>query len=80
MRKRPKYASFLVSGGLVGLAVTAVVVLGPGADAERRGQLLFYLAILLAGTGALLGGLVAVLLEGRRGSRGEDGPAGTADP
>jgi len=79
-RRRPRYGSFLASGGLVGLVVTALVVLGPGADAERRGQLLFYLAILLAGTGALLGGLVAVLLEGRRGSRGEEGPPGAPDP
>jgi len=62
---RPRYASFLLTGGLVGLLVTLAVVLGPGADVERRRALFFYLGLLLAGTGALLGGLVAVLVEGR---------------
>jgi hypothetical protein len=67
--RRPRYASFLASGGLLGLLVTIVVVLGPGADVERRGALFFYLGILLTGTGALLGGLAAVLVEGRHKSR-----------
>jgi O-antigen ligase len=67
-RRNPRYASFLVTGGLVGLLATAVVVLGPGADESRRGQLIFYLGILLVGIGALLGGLVAVLMEGRHKS------------
>ena len=66
--RRPRYASFLVTGALVGLLVTVVVVLGPGAGAERRGALFFYLGILLAGIGALLGGLAAVLVEGRHKS------------
>ena len=67
-RRRPRYASFLVTGGLVGLLITIAVVLGPGADVERRRALFFYLGILLTGTGALLGGLVAVLAEGRHKS------------
>jgi hypothetical protein len=68
-RRRPRYVSFLVSGGLVGLLATAGTVLGPGAGVERRGQLFFYLGVLLMGIGALLGGLVAVLLEGRQPPR-----------
>ena len=51
----PRYARFLVTGGLVGLLVTLAVVLGPGADVERQRALFFYLGILLTGTGALLG-------------------------
>ena len=66
--RRPRYASFLVTGGLLGLLATIAVVLGPGADVERRQALFFYLGILLTGAGALLGGLVAVLVEGRHKS------------
>ncbi len=62
----PRYSSFLVSGGLIGLVATIIVVAGPGADVDRRSQLFFYLGLLLTGTGALLGGLAAVVLEGRR--------------
>jgi hypothetical protein len=78
--RRPRYGSFLVTGGLVGLLVTLVVFLGPGADTDRRGQLFFYLGILLTGTGALLGGLVAVLVEGRRGSPPRHDGAGPSGP
>lgn len=56
---------FLVSGALVGLVVTAVVVLARGDVVERPVVLFFYLGMLLAGAGALLGGLLAVLLTGR---------------
>lgn len=66
--RRPRYGAFLVTGGLVGLVGTVAVAIGPGADEDRRGQLIFYLGILLIGTGALLGGLVAVLVEGRHKS------------
>lgn len=65
-RRSPRYASFLVTGAMVGLLATIVVVLGPGGDVERQGQLFFYLGLLLAGSGALLGGLAAVIVEGRR--------------
>jgi hypothetical protein len=82
-RRSPRYASFLVTGGVVGLLCTAVVVLGPGADVERRGQLVFYLGVLLAGIGALLGGLAAVVIEGRRetpATQAADDRDGTSDP
>jgi len=63
----------------MGLLVTIAVVLGPGADVERRQAAFFYLGLLLTGTGALLGGLVAVLVEGRHKSR--PGPVADAgDP
>ncbi len=64
-RPSPRYLRFLVSGALVGFAVTAVVVLARGDVVERPVVLFFYLGMLLAGAGALLGGLLAVLLTGR---------------
>ena len=73
--RRPRYPGFLVTGGLGGVLATIAVVLGPGADVERRQALFFYLGILLTGIGALLGGLVAVLVEGRHKSA----PAPVAD-
>jgi hypothetical protein len=80
-RRHPRYASFLVTGGLIGLLVTLVIVLGPAADADRRPQLFFYLGLLLAGTGALLAGLVAVVIEGPvRKARREDAGERQDDP
>jgi NhaP-type Na+/H+ or K+/H+ antiporter len=86
-RRRPRYAGFLVTGGVIGLVADVVVVLGPGADAQSRSQLFLFLALLLVGTGALLGGLLAVLIEGRvpRPPRDRDDAPGdaartTADP
>lgn len=64
-RPSPRYLRFLVSGALVGLLVTVAVVLVRGDVVQRPVVLFFYLAMLLVGTGALLGGLVAVLISGR---------------
>lgn len=61
----PRYLRFLVTGGLVGVVVTMVVVLVRGDSVERPVVLFFYLGLILAGLGALLGGLVSVLLTGR---------------
>jgi len=72
MRHQPRYGSFLTTGGLLGLIATLAVVLGPGSEVDRRAQLFFYLGVLLTGTGALLGGLVAVIIESRRRSPARD--------
>jgi hypothetical protein len=64
-RASPRYLRFLITGGLVGLVVTVAVVLVRGDVVERPVVLFFYLGLLLAGVGALLGGLMAVLLAGR---------------
>jgi hypothetical protein len=80
-RRHPRYASFLLTGALIGLLATVVVVIGPGADVQRRSQLFFYLGLLLIGIGALLGGLVAVLVEGPvRETRARDAEDHPADP
>jgi hypothetical protein len=67
-RRAPRYASFLGTGALVGLLVTVVVVLARAQAVERPGLLFFYLGLMLTGIGALLGGLVAVVLEARHRS------------
>jgi MFS family permease len=66
VRRLPRYSRFLVTGGLVGVVAAIIVVIGPGADVDQRGRLLALLLGLLTGLGALLGGIIAVLLEARR--------------
>jgi hypothetical protein len=75
-RASPRYLRFLLTGGAVGLVATVVVVLVRGGAVERPVVLFFYLGLLLVGLGALLGGLVAVLLTGRS----EDPPPGVPGP
>jgi hypothetical protein len=65
-RRTPRYAAFLGTGAVVGVVVAIVLLLTVGDDVQDSRRLLFYLCALLAGIGALLGGLVAVLVEGRR--------------
>ncbi len=65
-RLSPRYLRFVLTGALLGVLVTVVAVVARGASVERPSAVLFYLGILLAGVGALLGGAVAVLLDGRR--------------
>ncbi|MGH8892748.1 MAG: hypothetical protein ACRDWY_05495 [Actinomycetes bacterium] len=65
-RRTPRYLRFLGTGGAVGLLSAAVLVLVRGDLVERPSVLFFYLALVLTGLGALLGALVAVLVEARR--------------
>ena len=58
-RRLPRYPAFLVSGAAVGLFAAVVLALGPGAGVDDRTRLIAY-------HGALLGGLVAVLIDARR--------------
>ncbi len=66
LHRRPRYLRFLMTGALVGLAVNVVVVAVRAGAVERPVLLFFYLGLLLSGLGALLGGLVAVVVEPRR--------------
>ena len=70
----PRYLRFLGTGATVGLALTVVTVLVRGDAVERPVVLFFYLGFLLVGAGALLGGLVAVLLPAGRSDRDRPGP------
>ncbi len=66
-RRYPRYSRFIWAGAIAGFIAAVVLTLTVGAEPERysRGQVVFYVGIVLAGVGALLGGLVAVLLESR---------------
>jgi hypothetical protein len=66
VRRNPRYPAFLVTGGVVGLVVAVVLVVAAGSTAKDPTRLMVYLGVLLAGLGALAGGVVAVLLESRR--------------
>ncbi len=68
-RRAPRYGAFLGTGAVLGLVVALVLVLGPGSAVEDGRGVLGYLSALLAGLGALTGGALAVLLEGRRRTR-----------
>ena len=65
---------FLGTGAAVGLALTVVTVLVRGNGVERPVVLFFYLGLLLIGVGALIGGLVAVLLPAGRADGDRPGP------
>jgi hypothetical protein len=65
-RRNPRYAAFLGTGAALGLLVAFVLALGPGAGVDDPRRLLAYLCALLAGLGALLGGAIAVIIEGRK--------------
>jgi hypothetical protein len=66
VRRSPRYIAFLGTGAVVGVVAGIVLALGPGAGVDDKVRLLAYLCALLAGLGALLGGVVALVLEGRR--------------
>ena len=67
VRRAPRYGAFLLTGGIVGVVVAVVAGLaGPGDPGQSRGPLIGYLAVLLGLLGALLGGVVALLLDRRR--------------
>jgi Na+/citrate or Na+/malate symporter len=61
--RRPRYLPFLVTGFVVGVVATVVIVLALGGDVEQTRKLALYLGVLLGGVGALAGGAVAVWFE-----------------
>jgi len=64
--RRPKFGPFLLTGAVVGMLVALVVDrVGPQVQGYGAGSVLGFLALSFAGLGALLGGLVAVLLDRR---------------
>lgn len=65
--RRPRYLPFLVSGFVVGVLATIVLVALFGRDVENPRKLVLYLGVLLGGLGTLAGGGLAVWLE--RGER-----------
>ncbi|HEX3002851.1 MAG TPA: hypothetical protein VHO27_01460 [Angustibacter sp.] len=65
VRRHPRYSAFLLTGGVVGVVVAVVAGLA-GSAGQSRGALIGYLAVLLGLLGALLGGVVALVLDRRR--------------
>ena len=55
-----------MTGALVGLVAAVVLIIGPARNVADPPRLFAYLAAMLTGLGSLLGGVVAVVVEGRR--------------
>lgn len=65
-RRNPRYPAFLTTGAVVGVMIAVVLTLSRTSNVEEPARLFAYLASVLAGLGALLGGVVAVVVEGRK--------------
>lgn len=81
--RRPRYRSFLITGGVAGLALSILLlsIFDPAAGGADRTELTLLLTVFLVGTGVLLGGAFAVLSEGRtRAARRAREKAGESTP
>ncbi|HEY9357256.1 hypothetical protein [Arthrobacter sp. BE255] len=66
VRRAPKYVPFLILGGLVGVAVAAVVAYGlPGDESFDRGSVFGFFLVMFGAGGAILGAIAALLLDRR---------------
>jgi hypothetical protein len=66
-RRAPRYRSFVLTGiGLAALVSLVVAVVSSPADGYSQRQLFGFLLVSLGVVGAIVGGLVAVLVERRR--------------
>jgi hypothetical protein len=66
VRRAPKYVPFLILGGLVGVAVAAVVAYGlPGDESFDRGSVFGFFLVMFGAGGAILGAVTALLLDRR---------------
>ena len=64
--RTPNYLRFIVTGAILGFVVGAVFSLvGEGAPDYSSGAQIAFFGVMFAGIGALLAGLLAVLLERR---------------
>jgi hypothetical protein len=66
VRRSPRFFAFLLTGGLAGLLIGFFLnVIGPVDSRYDASSELGFLGLIFAGLGALVGGIVAVLLEKR---------------
>ncbi len=66
VRRAPKYVPFLILGALVGAAVAAAVAYGlPGDESFDRGSVFGFFLVMFGAGGAVLGAVVALLLDRR---------------
>ena len=64
VRRAPRYRSFVLAGALVGMLLAVVLVLVvPGDQALGRGPVLVFVALTAVAVTALLGAVVAVLVD-----------------
>lgn len=64
VRRRPKVFVFLALGALLGVVLAAVLAFGsPASAAYPASQVFGFFALLGGASGALLGGLVAIVLD-----------------
>ena len=64
--RKPNFATFLISGGLVGLLIGFLVsVLGPDAAGYDASATVGFLGLIFGGLGVLVAGIIAVLLDTR---------------
>ena len=64
VRRAPKYVPFLILGGLVGVAVAAVIAYAfPGDASYNRGSVFGFFMVLCAAGGVILGAAAALVLD-----------------
>ncbi len=64
VRRAPRYVPFLVLGGLVGVALAAVVAYGlPGDASFDKGSVFGFFLVMFGAAGAILGAAAALLLD-----------------
>ena len=64
VRRAPKYVPFLILGGLVGVAVAAIIAYAfPGDPSFDRGSVFGFFMVLCAAGGVILGAAAALVLD-----------------
>jgi len=72
VRRAPKYVPFLILGALAGIIAAAVVAYGlPGSASFDSGAVFGFFLVMFAGGGAILGAVVALVLDRRSVKRRE---------
>lgn len=64
VRRAPRYVPFLILGGLVGIAVAAVIAYGrPGNETYDPGTVFGFFMVLCGAGGVILGAIAALILD-----------------
>jgi hypothetical protein len=72
VRRAPKYVPFLILGGLVGAVAAAIVAYAvPGDASFDPGAVFGFFLVMFAAGGAILGGILALVLDRRSVKRQE---------